>query len=127
MSKAKLGRRELQLFLWPLLLLSWPLFGLLRNKQVIPRWLQPGYTRENGRSYSCQTNLKQINLAMSQYLKDYDQNFPLKVSAGLTVPGLPTRDARGGIISFSGNPVGWADSLMPYLKGESLFFCPNTG
>ncbi len=58
--------------------------------------------RENARRSSCTSNQKQIGLGILQYLQDYDENFPL-ATIGLT-------GATG-----TGTPVGWADSIQPYL------------
>ena len=55
--------------------------------------------REKARQASCQSNLKQIGLAMMMYTQDFDEEFPM------TDP--------------------WADSLMPYMKNEAIFHCPS--
>jgi hypothetical protein len=46
----------------------------------------------------CQSNLKQVGLAMMQYVRDYDEMFPL---------------ARN-----------WSESLYPYSRSKTLFTCP---
>ena len=53
----------------------------------------------------CQSNLKQIGLAMSQYTMDYDKRMPN--------------------VSLSGEAYGWADALQPYLKSTALYHCPT--
>lgn len=63
--------------------------------------------RENARRASCQSNLKQISLAIMMYTEDYDEKFP---------PAFGT-----------GNPVGWADAVLPYSKTEQIFTCPSEG
>ncbi|RYX82053.1 DUF1559 domain-containing protein [bacterium] len=63
--------------------------------------------RENARRASCQSNLKQIGLGILQYCQDYDERFPLAVN--------------GSDIA----PVGWADSIQPYLKSLQLYQCPS--
>ena len=51
----------------------------------------------DGRSQrSCQSNLKQVMLAMLQYNRDYDERYPL---------------------------ANWQPVLLPYAKSERLFFC----
>ena len=35
--------------------------------------------RENARKASCQSNLKQIGLAITQYTQDYDERYPISV------------------------------------------------
>jgi len=62
--------------------------------------------RENARRASCQSNLKQIVLAVRQYTQDYDERFPLEDST--TVP-----------------QTYWVNSVMPYLKSWQVFHCPS--
>ena len=63
--------------------------------------------RENARRASCQSNLKQLGLAMTQYTQDSDEVFP----AGL-----------GSNHNWCG---GWAHSLVPYIKSVGVFRCPD--
>ncbi len=67
--------------------------------------------RENARRSSCQSNLKQIGLGVFQYIQDYDEKFPLAVTGSTSVTSTP--------------PVGWADSIQPYLKSTQIFQCPS--
>lgn len=48
---------------------------------------------------TCQSNLRQVGLAMMQYARDYDERYPL------------------------GN--NWADALHPYSKKPAIFRCPS--
>lgn len=64
--------------------------------------------RENARRSSCQSNLKQIGLGILQYTQDYDELFP-KIST--PVAAQP--------------PIGWADTIQPYLKSSQIFKCPS--
>ena len=59
--------------------------------------------RENARRSSCQSNLKQIALGITQYVQDYDERYP-------------NMDATSG---------GWAATTQPYLKSEQIFQCPS--
>lgn len=69
--------------------------------------------RENARRASCQSNLKQIGLAVMQYTQDYDEKFPqAKVEATASEV-------------TANNPYGWADALQPYTKSVQLFQCPS--
>lgn len=61
--------------------------------------------RENARRSSCQSNLKQIGLAMIQYTQDYDERLP--------------RNDSGA------NTQTWVDSLQPYIKSDQVFVCPS--
>ena len=68
--------------------------------------------RENARRASCQSNLKQIALGITQYTQDYDESFPVSTTNTATyVAGGPT--------------IGWADGIQPYLKSTQLFQCPS--
>lgn len=55
--------------------------------------------RENGRSATCQNNLRQIALAMQQYVQDSDGRYP--------------------IIDY------YQTKLLPYLKNPQVFQCPS--
>jgi prepilin-type N-terminal cleavage/methylation domain-containing protein/prepilin-type processing-associated H-X9-DG protein len=68
--------------------------------------------RENARRASCQSNLKQLGLGMAQYLQDYDSRYP-DYGYGL-MAGAP-----------GGDPMGWAEKIMPYVKSHQLFQCPS--
>lgn len=63
-----------------------------------------GRARENARRSSCQSNLKQIGLAVEQYKNDYDSRYP-----GFGQPGNN----------------GWAQNVQPYLKSAQIFQCPS--
>jgi prepilin-type N-terminal cleavage/methylation domain-containing protein len=56
--------------------------------------------RERGRRTVCQSNLKQIALAMQQYVQD-----------------------NGGI--YPPSPIFWADAPYSYVKDASVFQCPD--
>ena len=60
-----------------------------------------GRSRENARRTSCQSNLKQINLAFAQYVRDTD-----------TFPALTLE-------------IGWVGALQPYLANPKVFQCPS--
>ena len=70
--------------------------------------------RENARRASCQSNLKQIGLAVMQYTQDYDETYPYApwTGGGATQPTL-------GLVT------------QPYHKSAQLWRCPsdskNTG
>lgn len=77
--------------------------------------------RENARRTSCQSNLKQIGLAVMQYVQDYDERYML---GNEIVVWNGTSVAKMG--------MGWAGTLLPYAKSTELFHCaseagrPNT-
>ena len=66
--------------------------------------------RENARRSSCQSNLKQISLGATQYSQDYDERFPL---------GLTANGAGAYLSSF--------DLIQPYTKSQQIGICPSDG
>jgi len=66
-----------------------------------PVWVR---TNENPDTAFCQSNLKQIGLAIFQYAQDYNERLP---------PAI-----------FHDKNIGWANGLQPYVKSYSLFQCP---
>ena len=67
-----------------------------------------GRVRENARRSSCQSNLKQIGLALSQYMQDSDGTHP------------PDNLERS-----KPSVNGWAFLVQPYLKSPQLLQCPT--
>ena len=63
--------------------------------------------RENARRSSCQSNLKQVGIAMMQYLQDNDERYMVADHEG-TPPAYP-----------------WFAPLQPYIKSEQVFRCPS--
>lgn len=65
--------------------------------------------RENARRASCQSNLKQIGLGISQYIQDYDEKLPLR-----------RHDGDMSRVVFS-----WRRQTFPYTKSAQVFSCPS--
>ncbi|HAZ63987.1 MAG TPA: hypothetical protein DCZ72_10315 [Armatimonadetes bacterium] len=61
--------------------------------------------REKARQASCQSNLKQIGLAVLQYAQDYDERWP---GAGAPAEGR-----------------GWVGRIFPYMKSGEVIRCPS--
>jgi prepilin-type N-terminal cleavage/methylation domain-containing protein/prepilin-type processing-associated H-X9-DG protein len=66
--------------------------------------------RENARRSSCQSNEKQISLAIIQYTQDADEKLPYGNSTNLNV-------------AEQGN--GWAGEVYPYVKSIGVYKCPD--
>src|SRR5690349_9469208 len=64
--------------------------------------------RENARRASCQSNLKQIGLALAQYTQDYDER-------------LPSKAIRPNATDL----VSWRQLIYPYAKSAQIFMCPS--
>ncbi len=60
--------------------------------------------REKARQTSCSSNLKQLGLAFTQYVQDYDETMPATVYSV---------------------PQGWACRIYPYVKATKVFSCPD--
>jgi prepilin-type processing-associated H-X9-DG protein len=80
--------------------------------------------RENARRASCQSNLKQMGLAVAQYLQDNDNRYPY-VDYNIPNP-IPTQYKRF-IQGHSGNQteVYWEEFLQPYVNNYQIFYCPS--
>ena len=66
--------------------------------------------RENARRSSCQSNLKQIGLAITQYQQDYDEQMLKALAYNPPVPATSRH---------------WASAVQPYLKSEQIMRCPS--
>ena len=70
--------------------------------------------RENARRASCQSNEKQLGLAMIQYQQDADEMTPygdLNVIGANPIPTWPG--------------IGWAGQIYSYVKSTGLYKCPD--
>lgn len=76
--------------------------------------------REKARQAGCQSNLKQIGIALKMYVQDYDETFP----AGIITPNDTSGQtgAKGQSFFYSG----WVSNvLIPYTKNQQIYRCPS--
>jgi len=80
--------------------------------------------REKARGISCVSNLKQQGIAMLSYSQDYDGAQFLSGSRG-----AHTGDkCIDGYSTFNSNVrawIDWEDIVMPYVKSDGIFTCPD--
>ena len=70
--------------------------------------------RENARRASCQSNEKQIGLALIQYCQDADEQ----------IPPAWFGSADAGPHTFPGTER-WMDVIYPFIKSNAVFVCPD--
>jgi prepilin-type N-terminal cleavage/methylation domain-containing protein len=79
--------------------------------------------REKARQTACTSNLRQIGLALAQYMQDYDERLPDRRDMKTSLPGgwrpwasWPPSDPR----------CGWAAVVLnPYTKNMRIWACPS--
>lgn len=71
------------------------------------------HAREGGRRTTCQSNQRQIGVAMQQYVQDYEGVYPNEMFAYKT----------GGVTT----EVSWREVLFPYAKSREILRCPSQG
>jgi prepilin-type N-terminal cleavage/methylation domain-containing protein/prepilin-type processing-associated H-X9-DG protein len=76
--------------------------------------------REKARQASCQSNLKQISLAMLMYAQDYDERFPGSLIAHM--PGGPQQYPQDACCI---ERMGWVLLCEPYIKNQQVILCPS--
>jgi prepilin-type N-terminal cleavage/methylation domain-containing protein/prepilin-type processing-associated H-X9-DG protein len=68
--------------------------------------------RDKAKQASCQSNLKQMGLAVHMYLNDWDGRYM-------------TNDAFGGNHPYSKRRYRWMSQIVPYVKNDKLYICPS--
>ncbi len=72
--------------------------------------------RESARRTSCVSNVRQLGMAMMQYVQDYDESFP---------PRMPNPKAGASYPCKACRTIDWRQYPMPYIKNEQVFHCPS--
>jgi prepilin-type N-terminal cleavage/methylation domain-containing protein/prepilin-type processing-associated H-X9-DG protein len=81
--------------------------------------------RESARTTSCLNNVKQLGLAVLQYIQDYDEQYPWAIF------DLPASDPAFGQPDRPWGPwrrrhTGWQHIIQPYVKNVQIFLCPTS-
>jgi prepilin-type processing-associated H-X9-DG protein/prepilin-type N-terminal cleavage/methylation domain-containing protein len=81
--------------------------------------------RASAKRASCQSNLKQLELAFAQYINDNDSRYPHAWDVNpLSAAGTSSvKDAMA--IGTTNDPVVWPAKIMPYVKSRQVFHCPS--
>ncbi len=72
--------------------------------------------REQARKSACNSNVRQITLALLSYAQDYDEAF---------CPFSQGNGYQGSLGYGGGDGPRWADVVMPYVKNSQIFNCPS--
>ncbi len=82
--------------------------------------------RESARKTVCLSNEKQLGLAVTQYVQDYDETFPL-LQRDPTPAEVAGEKAILGAAYVDGSPVSWQWVVNPYVKNGAATSSKNTG
>ena len=85
--------------------------------------------RESARKTVCLSNEKQIGLAVTQYVQDYDETFPL-LQRDPTASEIASQKSILGSAYKNANPVlpvSWQWVINPYVKNGTMTSSQNTG
>lgn len=70
--------------------------------------------REKGRAAVCQSNIRQIGMAVLMYAEDWDETLPRTREWETSYPG-----------AWSSRYITWRYLVMPYIKNKDIFVCPS--
>jgi prepilin-type N-terminal cleavage/methylation domain-containing protein/prepilin-type processing-associated H-X9-DG protein len=72
--------------------------------------------RDRAQQTTCLNNLKQLGVALTTYLSDYDEHYPLSRLPDATHTNLG---------SLNGTTKNWRTALFPYIKSNEVMMCPT--
>ncbi|MGO8672698.1 MAG: type II secretion system protein [Capsulimonadaceae bacterium] len=80
--------------------------------------------REKARSIACMSNMRQIATAVQLYVQDYDERLFFRPAKSVAHVG----SGRSGVVIT--NPIAydseeWWNLIMPYVKTNQVFACPD--
>jgi len=83
--------------------------------------------RENARGTSCLSNLKQIGTAVSMYLQDYDETYPMTRLPDNThfATGCTSGAGASPEDGLQGSSLNWKRAIKPYVMNRNVFQCPS--
>lgn len=70
--------------------------------------------REKARAAACQSNIRQIGMALLMYVEDWDETLPRAREWETPYPG-----------AYGSRYVTWRWLIMPYIKNKDIFVCPS--
>ncbi|HSV72858.1 MAG TPA: DUF1559 domain-containing protein [Chthonomonadales bacterium] len=84
--------------------------------------------REMARGTKCLSGLRQIGLALTTYLQDYDDTYPMsrfpdaaRPKTGCTAPPGANYPATG----LHGTSWNWKRAIHPYVRNRDVYQCPS--
>jgi prepilin-type N-terminal cleavage/methylation domain-containing protein/prepilin-type processing-associated H-X9-DG protein len=87
--------------------------------------------RDKAREGACQSNLKQIGIALRMYLGDHDGKLlTAAVNGGTYIHDATTVEAMRRLEQTANASLwnwGWPTLLFPYTKNYAICFCPSDG
>jgi prepilin-type N-terminal cleavage/methylation domain-containing protein/prepilin-type processing-associated H-X9-DG protein len=84
--------------------------------------------RESARNISCLSNLKQVGIAVTLYLQDYDDTFPMsRMPDGIhPITGCTSSSPNGPPEDgLQGSMVNWKRAVYSYIQNKNVFQCPS--
>jgi prepilin-type N-terminal cleavage/methylation domain-containing protein/prepilin-type processing-associated H-X9-DG protein len=82
--------------------------------------------RENGRSSVCISNMRQLGSAVTMYIQDYDETYPMNRIPDAKHP-LQVCQLGGKTPGMDGSSLNWRRVTFPYVKNLKLYECPSNG